>query len=166
MAQILKGDGKAFLQVFIGAIIALVLIATIANTTVGDTSTISFVNATVTLPATVNTTVSLTGRDLVTMTITNTSHGTVNSTAFNTTDQFVNGIKTVAIQLTDTVDGNLYLGLQVNATYTANPDGYLSNAGARSISLVTIIIAALAILIFVIAVFYKYGSFGDMIRKG
>lgn len=161
----LKSDGKTLLIIFIGAIIAATLIASIADQVVGVTTTITVTNATVTA-AVVNTTLDVRGRTLLT---------TVNIiNASNETDTLIdlggslqtgtgsNGLRSVQLILNDTASD--FAGEDVNISYTADPDGYIPTASGRSITILITLFAALATLIFVIVVLLKHGSMGDLIK--
>ncbi len=165
MASI-KGDGKAIFGIFIGAIIAVVFIATIADSVFTQTSTFTSTNQSVTAPA-VNATLDLKGRELLSELE---SYNATNATRQRTDGVILqtalgsDGLLTVQMTLNDT--GADFAASPVNVSYTYNPDGYLSNGGARSIQLLVVIMAALAIVIFVIVVAVKEGSLGDLIRRG
>ena len=58
-----------------------------------------------------------------------------------------------------------FAGTSVNVTYNFRPDGYLNNSGARSVSLLIIIFAALALMVFVVAIFIKHGSMGSLMNS-
>ena len=158
-----QGDGRAIFKVFIGAIFALALIAVIANSISTQTTTDAAINVTVTAPE-INETLDLTGRTLILggdiINATNntlTSLGMILQTGVGTS-----GLQSVQLILNDTAVG--FNGTSVNVSYTYQPDGYLDNSGARSIAFVTLIFSALAIMVFVIVIFIKDGSLGNLIR--
>lgn len=162
----LKGDGKMIFLITIGAILALAFMTPIANSVVGSTDTISVTNNTVTSPA-VNSTAFLNGRSLEgTMLITNTTNADITS-QFDTTNKLNNGLLSVAITANDTTAAQGNTASPINVTYTAQPDGYLSDGGARSTLTLVIIISALAILFVVIQyLFDKDTSFSKMLMRG
>ncbi len=159
-------DGKAIFIVFIGAIVALALIATIFQSTSEQTTTIAANNITVTAAA-VNTTLDLTGRELISeITIVNSSNGTQSFAGAGASLQTgigSNGLLSVQLILNDTAAG--VAGEDVDISYTANPDGYISDAGARSVTLLIGLFAALAILVFVLVVLIKEGSLGKLVGR-
>lgn len=160
-----KSDGKAILIVTIGALIAIAFLATIADSIFEQTNTIAFTNVTVTSAA-VNTTLDVTGRQLLTtVQIYNSSNFTdslVNSGGSLQTGAGSSGLLSVQLLLNDTASA--YAGKTINISYTANPDGYLSLGSSRSIANLIIIFGSLAVLIFVIIVFIMNGSMGKLIR--
>lgn len=168
MVQSLKGDGKAIFVFFIGAIIAIVFLASIANSVFTQTTTATIINDTVTAPAAVNGTLSVSGRDLIAVTVI--SNGTeigLQGRGLVLSDGILNGVKTVILTSNDTAGqvGNLLNGTSVNLTYTYNPQGYISIAGGRTIALLITIMSALAILIFAVVTFIKDGSLGSLINN-
>ncbi len=148
--------GRAILVMFIGAIVATVFLGSIATTIVGDTSTITRANTTLVIPV-VNTTTSLDGREIVGSMIVINLTGADVSTTFDTTDKLVNGLLTVAITSNDTSVDRTSPGTNINVSYTANPDGFVG-ATARGVTLLILIFAALAILIFVIVILFDRNS--------
>ena len=55
---------------------------------------------------------------------------------------------------------NLFVALNF-----CNPDGYIGNAGGRSIAALITILSALAIVVFVIVVLFKFGSIEGLINR-
>ena len=166
MGKILEGDGKAILSIFIGAIIAVVCLGTIADSIYTQTNTFTNANETVTAPV-VNGTLDLTGRELVTQVEiynnTNISQSLIGSGGSLQTGTATSGTRTVQLAIDD--NAVAFAGLSVNVSYIYNPEGYLSLGGARSIQSLILIIGALAILIFVIVVLIKSGSLGILIKR-
>lgn len=164
----LKGDMKVFFAIFIGSLIAIVFLASISDSIFTQTNTFDRFNETVTAPA-VNGTLDLTGRELVGTGI---AKNATNITGSDLTNLGVfvqsgtgsNGLLTVQLTLNDT--GVAFAAKSINVSYEYNPDGYLSNSGARSIATVSLIIFALAILMFVIMRFMKEGSMRDIVGIG
>ncbi len=159
----LKGDGKAILTIFIGVIIAATLIASIATTVTGDTTTISRNNQTVTVP-TVNTTLALDGRELLSqISIENSTDGAAVPGMTLQTAEGSNGLLTVELTVNDTAAA--FAATSVNLTYTANPDGYIGG-NSRSIYLLVTLFGALAILVFIVVTLLKPGaSLEKLMRK-
>ncbi len=170
MAGELQGDGKAIFTFFIGAIITIVFLASVADSVFTQTTTFSTTNETVTSLA-VNSSLALTGRELTDTSTTETWNGTGNSSASSNLQnsgvivdtRIINGVKTVALTINDT--GSAFAGGTINVTYDFQPDGYISNAGGRSIALLIIIFGSLAILVFGLVVFIKDGTLGRLMAK-
>lgn len=164
-----KGDGKAILLGFVGAIATLVLIGTIATQINLETNTFRVENQTITLGA-VNVSVELTGRSLVagTQRVQNESAEAIidyheNGVNVETITSATSGLRTVAITVNDT---NASIASQViNVSYEYQPDGYIPTAAGRSITSLIILFAALAIVIFVIVMFIRDGSLGKLIGR-
>ena len=159
-----SGDFKAVIAIFVGLIIAIVLLASISDSIFEQTNTITVTNESVVVGA-INVSVGTTGRDLVGV-------GTVSNSTNASQDPFtglivgegnINGAKTVFLTANDTASA--LVGSTVNVSYTANPDGFIPESGARSITLLIIIFGALAALIFIIVVLIKEGSFRDIMSK-
>ncbi len=159
----LKGDGMAIIAIFVGAIIATVLLASIADDVTAQRNTIEITNISVTLDATTNVTVDLEGRELLTLLElynTSTTTGACPSCTVATTVSTSSGLLSVTITTNDTgVQGTAY-----NVSYTANPDGYLSEGTSRNVINLVVLFGALAIFVFVIVVLFATGSLGRIIR--
>ena len=163
MAKMLEGDGKAVFAFFIGSIIAIVFLASVADSVFTQTNTATATNLTVTVAA-INTSLAVEGRDLIALTsIINETNITLDDVGLSLSDGLVNGVKTVILTANDSASD--LVGDEVNLTYTYNPDGYISIAGGRSIASLIVIFGALAILIFGFVVFMKNGSLGRLMRK-
>jgi len=164
MANSLKGDGKAIFTFFVGAIIAVVFLASFSDNIFTQTTTFQETNTTVTVLA-VNTSLALEGRDLITsINVTNvTLAEDLRNTGLIIDDGLVNSVKTVRLTANDTSSARV--GELVNVTYTYNPDGFIDSAGGRSIALLIVLISALAILVFAVVTFIKDGSLGALIGK-
>ena len=157
-----KGDGKMIFTIFIGVIIVVTFMSPISDSIFSQTNTIAIANQTVTAPA-VNGTLDLTGRELVgTGIVTNSTGDLVNGGTIATATSATSGLRTVQLAINDTAAGAA--GNSVNVSYTYNPDGYLSNTGARSISGVILIIAALAIVVFIILILFGTESTRKLLR--
>lgn len=161
-----SGDFKALIAIFVGVIIATVLLSSISDSIFEQTNTITITNESVVVGA-VNVSVGTTGRDLVGVgTVSNSTNATGSGlfTGLNVIDTtLISGAKTISLVANDTAS-NL-VGNTVNVSYTANPDGFISESGARSITLLIIIFGALAALIFIIVVLIKNGSFREILSK-
>lgn len=161
----LKSDGKMVFMIFIGAIITIVFLGSIADSVFNQTTTFSQTNASVTAPA-INGTLALEGRELVAGTtpiVRNATNQEMQNLGIFVTDGLLSGVQTVFLSVNDTsFPSNASV---VNVTYSFNPDGYLKSSSDRSIMNVTLIIAALSILVFVIVVMIKFGSFGKLMGR-
>lgn len=137
------------LVVFIGVIVGLVLMTSTATFVGQTTNTVVLTNATFTAPA-VNATIDLTGQDVLsTPVVNNETSSTAVSATFYTIDEGISttsGLK--SIQYTTTDLGSSMAGASVNISYDYGADGYIDNAGARSLTSIILIFAALAIAVF------------------
>ncbi len=160
-------DGKAIFMIFIGVIITITLLAVIADSTFGVTNIITKTNITVTAAA-VNVTLDIPGRELIsTIEIYNSSNTTqtlIGQGGSLQTGVGSDGLLSVQLLLNDSAAS--FAGEDLNLSYTANPNGYISDGGGRSVTNLIIVFAALAILIFIIVVLIKFGSLGELIKKG
>ena len=162
---IFETDGKMIFMIFLGAIIATAIIAPIANQVVANTQTITVPNTTVTIPITANGTLDLQGRALLTTITIGNSTNNLRDEGYSlrTATSSTTGLRTVQLIANDS---RFYTtGSQsISVSYTADPDGYVSEAGARAITILIVLFSALAILIFVIVMLYK-GSFGKLVGR-
>ncbi len=163
MANSLQGDGKAIFTFFVGAIIAIVFLASFADSIFTQTTTFTETNTSVTVLA-INTSLALTGRDL------NTATSVINGTNISLITHgllidsgLVNSVRTVRLTANDSASD--LVGTLVNVTYDYNPDGFIGIAGGRSIALLILIISALAILVFSVVTFIKDGSLGALMGR-
>lgn len=162
-----KGDLMTFIVLFVGAIIAIVMLSASADQVSLQTSTIIITNSTVTGPA-VNSTLDLTGRELLT---------TVEIYNATNVSQSLRGVGGVALQSGSTSGGVLTVQLLINDTssnfasqsinisYTANPNGFLPTAADRSIMNLVIIFGALAALVFVIVMLFQSESMKELLKR-
>ena len=161
----LNTDGKMIFMIFVGAIITVVMLGSIADSVFNTRNTNTQTNLTVTAPA-VNGTLILPGRELVagsTPIIRNATNEDMVALGMEVTDGFINGVQTVFLTMNDTASpSNL---TAVNVTYDFNPQGYLKSQGDRSVVGLIIIMGSLAILITVIVILIKFGSLGALIRN-
>ncbi len=169
MVNSLQGDGKAIFTVFIGAIIAVVFLASIANSVFDQSTTFTNANETVTALA-VNTSLSLVGRELTDSPSATTWNATNESDATNQQNNgitlstaTVNGIRTVVLTLNDTAED--FVGDTINVSYIYEPDGYLERAVDRNIVGLITLFGALGALVFVLVVFIMNGSLGRLMGR-
>lgn len=140
----------------VGAIVALVLFQESANQVAksNPSTTTTILNQTITFPA-AGGKVILTGQELVaSYGLTNKSSGAVVPTTNYTLQEEVrtsDGLKGIVI----TGKAGDWAGLPVNVSYVYYPDGYIDDAGGRSIAGIIVLLAALAVAIFVLAPFLK-----------
>ena len=170
MTNSLKGDGLAIFTIFLGAIIAVVFIGSFSDNIFTQTTTFTNANETVTALA-INTSLNLVGRELTgspSATTWNATNGTDATNQQNNgitlSTKTVNGISTVVLTLNDTATN--FVGQTINVSYIYEPDGYISNAGGRSVTSLILIISALAIVVFVIVVLFKFGSINNLVNMG
>ncbi len=163
MALSLQGDGKAIFMVFIGAIIAIVFLQSIGDSVFAQSNTGTATNLSFTGGA-INVSVVLEGRELLVATsVINGTNITLISQGVILATEIVNGLQTVTATINDTA-GDL-TGSLMNATYTFNPDGFLSNSVDRSLVALIVLFGALGALIFVIVVFIQNGTLGEMMGR-
>lgn len=161
-----KSDTVVFIMIFIGVIIAINFLVPISDQIALNSRTITITNNTVTAPE-VNETLDLIGRELInSIEIYNASNLTPGITgAFLSTKLGSAGLLTVQLTLNDSAA--TFAGQDINVSYTANPDGYLSSGATRSINNLNILFGALAILILILVMLIKDGvSFGELVRFG
>jgi hypothetical protein len=157
-----KRSFAAVLMIFIGAIIATTFIASIATQVNLETNQFTIHNDTVTVPSTANTTLDLTGRELVTaIGIWNATESILNNASImgsNGTDLQTGwtsgGLRTVQLITNDTAVNTGFIGKTVNVSYIYLPDGYVSDSGARSVTTLITLISALAIVVYIIVIIY------------
>lgn len=165
MANKNQGDFIAIIAIFVGVIIATVLLSSISDSVFDQTTTFTVTNESVVVGA-INVSVATTGRDLIgTATIDNSSNASSGQfTGLSVGDTtLINGAKTISIVANDTASTNV--GTTVNVSYSYNPDGYLSDGGARSIASLIVVFGAIAAFIFVILVLVAQGSFRELMGK-
>ena len=161
--NIFKGDGAAILVVTIGALIALAFIASFATTILNSTETNTFTNTSVAVPNNGSTT-DLTGRTFIGgASILDSTGGDMGLSNLSIiTGTGTNGLQSVQLFVNETTN---ITEAQVNVSYNYEPDGYLQLGSARSIHNLTIIMSALAILVFVMVVFIARGTMGKLIGR-
>lgn len=159
----LNNDVTVFFAIFIGVILAVVLLSAASDSIFSSTTSLNVTNNTVTAPST-NNSVAVTGRDLTSQTydIWNLSNGTEGFPFLVDTDgnvtlqeEIINGAKTVTLLVNQ--NGSAYSQLPLNITYNFNPDGFVSGTGGTILALV-VLFGALAVLIFVVVKVTREGS--------
>ncbi len=161
-----ESDGKAIMGIFIGALIAVVFLASIADSVFLQTNELSVTNFSQTTAA-VNASVVLKGRSFTgTPGVTNSSFDDVTAQySFNNT--ILNGADHQILMVTlDEANLNSGASTLVNVTYSFQPDGYLADSGSRSMALLIVIFGAVAIIVFIFVVMIKDGSLGNLIKRG
>ncbi len=168
-AQSFRMDGKAIFMIFLGAIITATLITSIADQVFTETNTISVNNLTVTLSGSANGTTDIQGRELnlqreiYNATGTNDSFAGIPEGVSMRTATGSNGLLSVQLLINDTGIDAGHASTTINVSYDANPDGYVGNTtGGVSITNLIVLFSALAILVFVVVVIFKVGSFSFM----
>jgi len=137
------------IMAFIGVIVGLALLVSVASS-IGESTTSGTYNSSTggayTIPAD-GVTIDLEGQELLG---TPTVHESDNLTTINsgnyTIDEGVStstGVKSIQY----TASGDEYVGIGVNITYDYGPDGYIENAGARSIVSLILIFMGLGIAV-------------------
>lgn len=170
----MKGDLNMIMMIFIGVIAGVVLLSSVADTEADITGT-KLNGENVTLPNSTGDTLELTGRDHIT------THDIVN--ASNQSEDWSSnvtlsdglgsdGTKTVILtldgQLVTLPDGNTtnISGQSSFLNYTYGGEGYLANSSDRSLMNVTLIVGALAALVFVIVALMFNPNFRRLLGMG
>ena len=163
----LKSDGKMIFMIFIGVIITVVFLNGIADQVSLQTQTQTLTNLSATVPATANTTFTpqLPGRQNITAIVVTFTNGTgtftfTNNFTVNTTD--ASGNLGIFFFPTDAAVTEGVNGSDVNLTFTMQPFGYLQDSASRNVTSLIVLFAALAIVVFVIVVLFKFGSLSEM----
>lgn len=168
-----KSDGKTLLLVFVGVVITVALILTVANqVTWNTTASHRWDNETVACPSGANTTIGANGRSLTTITaITDANvvyvHDIDGGTSQNNYTLYTRpyrGELSVVLFANDTGFTNCSTDGALNISYIGVPKGYVG-AQSRAITLLIILFSALAILVFVIVMLIKGGSLGNILRR-
>lgn len=161
----LKSDGKMVFMIFVGAVITVVFMGVIADQVFLQTNTATATNVTFTAAA-VNSSVTLTGRqNISTITVINATNATLDWSANFTVDTVDSSSNLGIFLVTRDVTGVGFAGESINVSYDYQPVGYLQDSGARSIAALVVIMSALAIVVFVIVVMFKFGSIRDMMAS-
>lgn len=168
MVKIFEGDGKAIVTIFVGAIIAIVLLGSIADSIFNQTNTFDVANET--LASTNGTTLlllpELQGKFVNNIVVYNGSDTIIltagNFTIFNKHINASNGVETVKINVTTQP---IYQGEAWNISYTNQPNGYLERSSDRAITLLITIFASLGILIFVVVILIMNGTLGRLMGR-
>jgi hypothetical protein len=153
-----------FLIAFIGIIVAVTLFQTVAQDVGKVTSTYTATAAQYT-PAAAESSVDLTGQELVTLTAVVNDSGDYDCESNFTIAEGVSprtGTKRVIMTSVATYS-SAFCG-KVNVTYTYAPEGYIDNSAGRSIALLIPILAALAIMVIALVPSLRSGVM-DMLKK-
>jgi len=149
---------------FIGIIVALVLLTASAGEVGKSTSTDVLSNGLYTAPAS-GSCIDLKGQELLSAaTVTNRTSGTAKTVNFTIAEGIstVDGLKRIRFCTTGASagGGDAWSGLAFNVSYTYGPEGYADDSGARSILGIVILLAAIAVVVFVVypAVKEKFGT--------
>jgi hypothetical protein len=152
------------IMVFVGLIITASILPEIANEQELITGLFSIANGTFAVPAAVNSTTELTGRDLVT------ELSIVNATSVASGDVVglilqqgfgSDGLLHVQLFANDTASN--ILGNDVNVTYTFRQAGFVGNSNVGVTTLITLF-AALAMVVFSIVMLFQ-GPLSRLLKK-
>jgi len=157
-------DAMMIFALFVGLIITVTFMVNIGDSISDSTTLTSVTNLSATVPA-INTTFSpkVPGRANTTViTIINGTQDFTNNFTVNTSDS--NGVLGVFLFPKDAANTENVISGAVNLTYTYEPQGYIPDSGARNVTLLILIMSALAIVVFAVAMLMK-GSFGQMMRN-
>lgn len=163
-----QSDTTRLIAGFVGILIAVVLLASSADSISLQTNTVSVVNQSIVVGA-VNTTVAINGRNLIgtEFTVYNLSDEVrwateLNTTWFNINTTVIGGLQTVSI--TPAQLASSLVGDEVNLTYTAAGAGYISDSGGRNITNLIPIIAGIAILVFSLMLIFSTNAGRNIMR--
>ncbi len=155
----LNNDVKVFFGIFIGVILAVVLLSSAADTVFLSTNNFNQSNATITTPA-ISVVTAIEGRELVgTATVLNGSF-VVPSSNVTVSDQNLNGTQTVTVL----VENASFANVPLNFSYVFVPDGNVPGVGGTVLRLV-LIFGSLGVLIFVVFKVVKEGSMKNFLGK-
>ena len=169
--QTFKSDGKAVLIAFIGAIIAATFLLSISDDVFTATNPTGVDNLTVTLSSSANGTTDIEGRDFLLLreiynaTSAGAGLATLPEGVAMQQGTGTDGLQSVQLLVNDTGEVAGHLSTTINVSYDYNPEGYVGTNGSTSVVRLIVLFAALAILIFVITVFIKMGSLGELMRR-
>ena len=138
------------LMIFIGLIIAVVLLQSVADQVFNTTTTLTATNDTITTPAN-GATASINGRTLIGTAIVTNGSAQVPSTNVTVATALVSGAETITV----TVNNASFANLALNFSYDFEPDGFLQLSSARSITILVTLFGALAALIFVVTLVFS-----------
>ncbi len=157
-----NSDGKMIMAIFIGVIIVVTFMGPIADRVVGSTELQTNTNDSVTLAA-VNGTITLTGRANTTaITVANITNGTADwSINFSVNTKNDAGVLGIFLKTEQAATGQA--GDSAFVSYTYKPQGYIEESGGRSITLLIIIFAALAIVVFTIVQIFKSNALREIV---
>ena len=140
-----------FIMLFVALVVGLNLIVPSAQN-IGQVTDLNRVsNQTVTIPAALNTAIALSGKQATNVLVYNSTNLVTSGNYTVSNDVLSNGVLTSNIKFT--VAG--YNGTAVNLTYDSAPVTYSNDAGARTMSQLVIIFAALALVAAVIYSVYQ-----------
>ncbi len=163
MAKMKSSDGMMVMAIFIGAIIAVTFMSPIGDAVFNTRNLVTQTNETRTTAA-VNATITLSGRANTTpVTVVNATSGVDWTANFTVTTTDSAGNLVVFLQTTQAASDAGQAAQSANLTYTYEPQGYLRDSGARGITALIVIMASLAIVIFVIVVIWG-SSLKDLLK--
>ena len=159
-----KSDGKMIFMIFIGVIITAVFMVSIADQASLLTSTSTITNGTFTSAA-VNNTVTLPGRANITVvTVVNASDATNWTANFSVNTTNSAGVLGIFLATNDAT-GAGFPAESINVSYGYEPQGYIRESAGRNMASLIVLFGALAIVVFVIVVIFKFGSINDMMAS-
>lgn len=148
-----------FVLLFVGAIVVLSLIPSIAQNVGQVTNVNGVVNESLVIPAALNTAVTLQGQSVSSVVITNATGYVISSGNYTVTNNVVsNGVQTANIKFT--VAG--FNGTTVKGTYTSQPTTYAAESGSRTVAGLIVLFASLGLAAWIIYWVVKEG--GEVFR--
>lgn len=155
------------LTVFVGIVVSLVLLQAAAVFQGQAVNTVSLVNKTYTAPA-VNSTIDLMGQELLTTPIVTNASGNATTGVITTGNYTIaegvsstDGLKRIRYTTKDT---STFASKSVNISYDYGAEGYIDDAGGRTMATLIILLAALAIAVFALVPTLRNGVI-DLISR-
>jgi hypothetical protein len=145
----------ALIMIFIGVIVAIALLVGMTSDVGNMRNIYTITNGSITTAAAVNGTVTLTGRENTTA-ITVTNMTADHSANYTVTTRNAGGSLAILLKTTDAAGAVGSNGTAMNVTYSYKPQGYNDSAASRAIVGLILIMAALAIAVFVIPGFREF----------
>lgn len=163
---IFKSDGNAILLMFVGVLLAITLLTTVADTQHSATTKLSVSNTTQIIAT--NGTHNLEGKVVTGFSAFNATNGTAGVTGpvigagnYSIKTGIVNGNPQAQLVVAASPDVE---GYAWNVSYTYEPLGYVEGTGGTLLTLV-ILFGSLGVLVFIIVILYSKSSFKNLIRR-
>lgn len=159
-----NGQIALVIMLFVGLIVSASMIIDIANQEELITGSFSVTNGTVVVPAAINGTLDLTGRDLIEEIFIRNESSVASEDVVGLSLQRgfgTNGLLSVQLLANDTAEE--ILGNNVNVTYTYRADGFVGTSNIAVTQLIPLF-AALAMVVFAIVILFQ-GPLRELLKK-